>query len=342
MKSKIILIPTRDMTKEEWLRFRFGGIGASEVSTVMGLNRWKSSIALFYEKLGEVVFDVHSLAAFLGKEREEFLGAMWEAWDPRVKDDLLIPTMIANYQNGVAVRRCKRINAYCTNPDYPWLFASLDFEINKHWNKDNGALECKEISGYEADKWVGGMPPGYVVQVNTQMGVCEYSYAEVAILRDNNDFSVLPFEFNPTIWEAVVLKTKDFWDKVVEGRKIMTQRFEAQRNFNQAAVDELSAQLQTLEPAPDGSEAYTEFMKEKYKIARPGEMAGTLEDLEVAKKHREVSNRIKELETEKNLHANVLKGKMRDGADRMDWGAAGYVSWAANKTGTRTFLNKLK
>ncbi len=51
MKSKLIQVSTIDMTDDQWYEFRDSGIGASEGSTVMGLNPYKSSIELFYEKI---------------------------------------------------------------------------------------------------------------------------------------------------------------------------------------------------------------------------------------------------------------------------------------------------
>lgn len=336
MKNEIILTSTKDMTPEEWLNFRHRGIGASEVSTVLGLNRFKSSIVLFYEKLGEAVFSIETLPMFLGKEREQFLADMWEYWDGSQEG------MIRNYRAGTVQRRCKKVNAYAQNKAYPWLFVSLDREINKTGLRGNGALELKEISGYEADKWEAGVPVGYVIQNQTQVGVCEYQFGELAVLRDNVEFNVLPFDASTTIFNNVVARTKIFWDKVQEGRKIMTQRFEAHRTYNMRLAEELDAQLQALEPEPDGSEAYTEFMKVKYRIAEPGLVTGGLAELEIAKEHQEVAGRIKELEEKKRLRENQLKNAMRDKGDKIDFGLNGYVSWRADSNGARRFLNKVK
>src|SRR5882724_11113525 len=196
MKNSLRIIPTTGMTAEEWLRYRKQGLGASEVSTVLGLNRWKSSVQLFYEKLGEEIYTMESLPMFLGKERQEFLGQMWEYWDGTTEG------MIKNWRADTKIRRCKNVNAYVHNEDYPWIFVSLDKEINKgqHWpggalRVGNGALELKEIGGYEADKWEAGIPVGYVMQNQTQIGVCAYEYGELAVLRDNREFTVLPFDF---------------------------------------------------------------------------------------------------------------------------------------------------
>lgn len=336
MKSNIILTSTVDMSPEQWLAFRHQGIGASDVSTVMGVNRFKSSIALFYEKLGHPIFTMETLPMFLGTERQEFIAKMWSFWAGSQE------SVIQNWRAGTPIRKSKNVNAYAQNPRYPWMFVSLDREINKTDKKGNGALEIKEISGYEADKWEGGVPIGYIFQNQMQIGVCEYEFGELAVLRDNVEFNVLPFDASPIIWENIVNRTKVFWDKVVEGRKIMTQRFEAHRTFNMALADELDAQLQALEPEPDGSEAYTDFMKQKYRIAEPGLMAGTLADLAIAREHKEIAGRMKELEEQKRLKENQLKNVLRADADKIDFGMDGYVSWRADSTGARRFLNKVK
>jgi putative phage-type endonuclease len=340
MKSNITLIPTAGMPREDWLQFRKKGIGASEVGAVMGLSPYKSSIELFYDKIGESLgYTVENLAMFLGTEQESFVAMLWEHWDPV---DGTVDTMVANYRAGRKVRRCKRVNAYATNSKYPWLFVSLDREINKFDARGNGALELKTVGGWESDKWESGIPPSNIVQVTTQTLVCEYLFGELAQLKDNRDFFVFPFEHNESIAESILATTKAFWDRVEKARVIVTRRFEAQRNMNYRAVDELNAELQAVEPEPDGSDAFNAFLKEKYKIAIPGEQAGSLEDLANAQAHKEAKDRIKLIESEKQLYENRLKNVIRDGADALDFGVNGRVTWKTDARGIRRFLNNVK
>lgn len=338
MKSKLILVDTKTMNQEDWLKYRKRGIGASEVGTIMGLNPYKSSIELFYEKIGEELgYNIENMARFLGKEQEPLIADMWQYWGGDVD------SMIANYRAGKIVRRCQQVHAYVHNPDYPHLFVSLDRKINKHANRGEGALELKTIAGYESDKWEGGIPPSYVVQVQTQLLVCEFDYGEMAILKNGREFDVLPFERNETIIAAIIERTLEFWRRVELAREIITSRFEAQRSFNYAIVEQCNANLQAVEPEPDGSEAFNNFLKEKYRIALPGERQGTIVELEAAKAHRAAKDRIKEFEDQARLYENKLKNSIRDGCDRLDFGKeVGYVSWKTDSNGTRRFLNKVK
>ena len=337
MKSHLILNSTNNMSPDEWLKYRKRGIGASEVGAILGLSPYKSSIELFYDKIGEGLgYSTENLAMFLGHEQEPLLAKMWQYWDGSQEN------MIANFRAGKIVRKCHRVNAYVHNPAFPWLFVSLDRKIVKHDGKDEGTLELKTIGGYEADKWESGIPPSHIVQVNTQILVCEFLYGELATLRDNRVFDVIPFDRHDSICEKIVRQTKEFWDKVEEARKILTRRFEAQRTFNQREVEELTAQLQELEPDPDGSDAFNDFLKEKYKIARPGARQGTIEQQLDAEAHKRIAGQIKALNEEKQLHENRLKSYIRDDFERLEFGSAGFVSWKSDTNGVRRFLNKIK
>lgn len=345
MKSNIRLVSTNDMSNDQWLAYRMNGIGASEVGTIMGLNPYKASIQLFYEKIGEIPpYSVENLAMFLGKENEDLIGKMWEYWDPSI-DDLedAQAAMIQNYRAGKKIRRYKHINAYAHNEKYPWLFVSLDGEINKYDSRGNGALEKKMISGYEADKWTAGIPPGYVIQNSTQLVVCEYLFGEIAILKDNRSFWVLPFERNKVIEDEIIERTHEFWKKVETGRILVTQKFEAQRNYNLRLVEQIDAELAGLEPEPDGSEAFSQYLKEKYKIALPGERAGNAIQLKHAQDHKAIKEQLKKLEEAAKSHENALKNDLgHEKADRFDFGPNGYIQWKADSNGVRRFINKIK
>lgn len=323
------------MSLEDWLAFRVRGIGASDIGTILGMNQYKAPVQLFYEKLDMYPQkSAESLSAFMGHFMEDPIAELWEYWGGTVQ------SMIDNYRNGVKVRRCQRVNAYVQNPKYPWLFVSLDRKINKHNGRGEGSLELKNISGREADKWESGIPPSHLVQVLTQIMVCEFDFGELAAKKDSFYFDVWEFELNRTICDMILERTKAFWDKVVEGRRLVTQRYEAERSFNMRLANELSHEIEMLEPEPEGTEAYEKFLKEKFKtsMAEVGLIKGTDEDYKTAEELVKVKEKIKALDAQRLLHENVLKRKIGEGKV-LDFGNAGRVSWQGEP---RRFTVKLK
>lgn len=335
MKKSLILTPTGDMTREQWLGFRVRGIGASEVAAVMGLNQYKSTIELFYDKLGQVVYNFENMAMFCGKELETFIAKMWEYWEGSEE------SMIENFRAGRKVRRCQRVNAYIQNPEFPWLFVSLDRKINRGARQEEGSLEIKTIAQYEADKWEGGLPPAYVVQVQTQILVCGFTFGEMAVFNDNRSLDVLPFEFNRQICDGIIDTTKKFWDKVEKARRWLTVQYEAKRTFNFKMVQECEKEIQALEPPPDNTQAYADFLKKKYAIADPGERTGTEAQRVLGLQHRGLAPLIAALEREKLGYENALKNSMKDGCDKLTFGDKGFISWRNDVNNVRRFLNKL-
>lgn len=333
MKKDLIYVSTVGMSEADWLAYRKTGVGASEVGKVLGVSEWGSAYDLFYEKIGEgLPYTVENLAMFMGKEKEPFIANLWQYWEGSAE------SMMRNYRAGRKVRRMRRVNAYVRNPKHPWLFCSLDRKINKTSTRGEGALELKTIGGFEANKWQAGVPPEYILQLQTQMGVCEFEYGELAVHKDGRDFDVLPFEFNPKIFEAIIEGTHDFWERVQRGRRIITQRFEAVRNFNHRLAQELEQELHEVEPHADGSIGLEDFLNERYKQGSGREREGTIQELQSAMKHKELKEEEKRIQNALREQENYLKSQMRE-ATKITFGKDGYVSWSGEP---RKFLNKVK
>lgn len=337
MKSKIELISTVGMDRDSWLSYRSSGIGGSEVGSVLGLNDYKSSLELYYQKIGEIPkFDTENIFMFMGREQEDLIAKCWQFWDGDENG------MIRNFRENKIIRKCQRVNAYVRNPDYPWLFVSLDRKINKHDGKGEGTLELKTISGYEADKWTSGLPPAYVIQVQTQMLVCGFTYGEMCILQDGRRFDVLPFERSENIVNHIITKTKDFWDRVEKGRRLVNEKYATVNQFNQQRIDELNHEIDMLAPEPDGTLVYADFLKERFNRPSSAERKGTAEELAAAMAQREAADRIKELTELKLLNENYLKKSMGDDCQLLDFEKDGKVYWSKASNGNRIFRNKLK
>lgn len=333
MKKDLIYHSTLGMSEEDWLLYRKTGIGASEVGKVMGLSEWGSALDLFYEKISEgVPYTTENMAMFMGKEKEDFIANLWQYWGGTEE------SMIANKRAGKIIRRMQKVNAYVRNPKWPWLFISLDRKINKHGKRGEGSLELKTIGGWEADKWVSGVPPSYLLQHQDQMGVAEFEYGEIAILKDGRNMDVLQFEFSKQIFENIVEETHDFWGRVERAKIVLTQRFEAERNFNQRLVKELTEELSEIEPHTDGSRGLEEFLNEKWSKGTAGERQGTILEREAAIKHKELKEEEKRIKESLREQENYLKNEMRD-FTKISFGKEGSVHWSGEP---RRFINRIK
>ncbi len=337
MKSKLELIPTGGMNREEWLNYRHTGIGASEVGSILGLDDYTSSLELYYYKIGEIPkFDTESMASFMGREQEDLIARLWQYWDG--DED----TMIRNFRTGTIVRKCQRVNAYVRNPAYPWLYVSLDRKINRQGGRGEGTLELKTLGKWEADKWEAGLPPKHITQVQTQIGVCEFDWGEMAVMLDGRRLDVFPFDKSATIWEHVVTVTKDFWDRVEKGRKLVNEKYHCLSQFNQKRADECTHEIDKLAPEPDGTLAYADYLKQRFNKPSSAERKGTEAELETARQHQDASDRLKEITETKTLHENTLKKIMGDMTQCLDFGSDGKVYWSKTAAGGRIFRNKLK
>lgn len=335
MKKGLLITSTKGMDKVDWLNYRKRGVGASDVGTILGLNPYKANIELWYERLTmDLDYSVENIAKFMGHYHEDALADLWQYWGGTLE------SMIANYRAGKIIRKCRRINAYVANPKYPWLFVSLDRIANKTETRGEGALELKTISGYEAKKWINNIPEYHILQLQTQILVCEFDWGEIVAMRDGRQVDVWEFKVNADIATQIVTKTFDFWQRVEQGRALLTQKYEATLNFNTRLANDLQAELESLEPEPDGTEAYESFLKDRFKrsMAHVGVKQGTATELEIAKTLRRQKETIKAMEDQARLYENVLKRSIGDGL-KLDFGKDGNISW----TGTpRRFLNQVK
>ena len=50
-----VLVKTKDLSRDEWLRYRTKGIGGSNVSIIAGINSYKSVYQLWLEKTGRMI-----------------------------------------------------------------------------------------------------------------------------------------------------------------------------------------------------------------------------------------------------------------------------------------------
>ena len=308
-------VSTIGLAKQDWLKHRKDGIGCSDVSTIMGLNPYQSSIELFYYKLGEIADQETNIAMFMGGYMEDCVADLFQYYGEDQEE------MIRNYESGNKVYKIQKVNAILTNDKYTWLLGNLDRLIT---SPKKMVLEIKTIAGYAADKWEDGIPPYFLAQTQAYMLLTGLNESRIAILKDGRYLEVYSLTANEEFQQEIIIQCSAFWQRVISAK----------------ILKEEGKPYESLEPEPDNTEVYGQFLKERYREV-PTELVGDAATLKIARDYLAKNEEIKIVKAEKEGLANLLKYSMKEN-QKIDFGKAGYVSWKSNKNGSRTLSVKVK
>jgi putative phage-type endonuclease len=153
-----ILPPGVDRTdRARWLAVRRVGLGGSDVSTVVGLNKWSSRYELWLDKTGQLpLVDEQSEAAEMGALLE-----------PVVRDRFARSW-------GLEVRQVGTLRS----ARWPWMLTNPDGLCS-----DGAGLECKTCSVWMAHEWAGGQTADHAeLQAQWGMAVTGLDHWWVAVL----------------------------------------------------------------------------------------------------------------------------------------------------------------
>jgi putative phage-type endonuclease len=190
----VILANTKDMSHEEWLQTRTRGIGDSDASIVLGLNKYKTPFELWREKTEQVTLQSStSEAAYFGTLLEDLVAKEFEK------------------RSGKKVR--KR-NAMFQHPEHNFILANIDRFIVG----EKAILECKTASVFLAKEWENEeIPEAYIVQMQHYLGVLgpEYQKGYFAVLIGGQKFIWKEIERDDELIEMIFQVEIDFWNNHV-------------------------------------------------------------------------------------------------------------------------------
>ena len=333
---------------DEWYEFRKQGIGGSEVGTVLGINKYDTAVRLFHEKIGSIEPKREdNERMFWGRTNEENIARVWQFYDGT--KDGYVENCVANK----IVRKCRNVNGYVVNPEYPWLFASVDRLINIEGGfnlltgeplEKEAILECKNMSYWVSQMWEDGIPIYHLAQIHQYMAILDADYAEIAMLVDGGQLQVEKIQRDEALIERILTITKAFWyNRVVPARQSLERRNMADMEGNVPESEKWEAEIQRLGPDPDDSEAYKDFMEEKFVEERPS-VDGTLEMYDIAKRDNFLKKMSSRIATERTgLKNKFIQFMSNYGAETVDFGKLGRVNWSKRKGAkSRTFNNRTK
>jgi putative phage-type endonuclease len=293
----VVFANTNEMSHEEWLQARTRGLGGSDASVVLGLNKYKTPFELWLEKTGQVTpQSSESEAAYFGTLLEDLVAKEFEK------------------RSGKKVR--KR-NAMFRHPEHEFILANIDRFIVG----EKAILECKTASAFLAKEWEGNeIPEAYIVQVQHYLGVLgpEYKKGYFAVLIGGQKFIWKEIERDDELIEMIFQAEIDFWNNhVLKGEppaldgssaaeKFLKERYkESEPNkivqlgaSYKSKIEEYQSLKETIEQLEQQKKAIENQLKNELKDAESGYVG----NYEVQWKPR-VSNRV---------DAKMLKEKFPD------------------------------
>ena len=192
------LVSTLGMEKEEWLRYRKGGIGGSDAGAVCGLNPYRTAMEVYYDKTSDEIEEIDNEAMRQGREFEEYVARRFmEATGKKVR----------------------RANALYYDERYPFMYADVDRLVVG----ENAGLECKTASPYMADQWKDGkIPLSYQIQCYHYMSVFQADAWYIAVLIYGKEFQFHRIERDEAVISDLIHIEENFWKDHVE-KKILPE-----------------------------------------------------------------------------------------------------------------------
>lgn len=182
------LVSTLNLDKESWLRYRKNGIGGSDAGAVCGLNPYRTTIQVYYDKTSEEIEETDNEAMRQGRELEEY---------------------VARRFCEASGKKVRRANAMFYDEKNPFMLADVDRMIVG----ENAGLECKTASPYMAEQWKdGSIPISYQIQCYHYMAVCRADAWYIAVLIYGREFKYYRIERDDEVIENLIRIEKEFWN----------------------------------------------------------------------------------------------------------------------------------
>lgn len=185
---------TIEMSHSEWLQERTKGIGGSDASIILGLNKWKTPFELWLEKTGQSnLDDTAGEAAYFGNILEDVVAKEFEV------------------RSG---KRVRRNNFMLKHPEHDFINANIDRKVVG----EDALLECKTASAYLAKDWEDDkVPDAYMIQVQHYLGVTGYKHAYIAVLLGGQRFMWKDIERDEELIQMIFDAEVHFWEHHVLG-----------------------------------------------------------------------------------------------------------------------------
>ena len=283
-----IIENTKDMPKNEWLMKRKCGIGGSDASSILGFNPYKSSMAVYIDKIcyahllkdlkGEKVSqnsDCHIekdlIDKFISQDNEiSYKMELGNKLKSFVASEFMLKTG----------KKVRNINGILRNDKYPFAIANIDRAVVG----EKAFLECKVTNSFNKKEWEKTIPIHYQIQMNHYMAVSGATHCYVAVLIGNEELVIHKLERDKEMIDEIMKLEEMFWNNCILGDKL---------------------------PMPDGSNDYSKTLDILYKDSKEEELI-LFEAESILERYDEVVKLYKDFEKEKKAIEQYLKLQMQN------------------------------
>lgn len=192
----------RPKSREAWLDLRKGGIGSSEVGTILGLNPYETPYQLWRKKKGLDAPTPENFAMRAGHYLEDAVSLFYQD------------------ETGNEIIKSSAGDWLIVNNERPFLRVSPDRTCwkrgmaRKHDNK--GIVECKttqkEIDG-------DSLPQHWFCQLQYQLGVAELNWGAIAWLTAGREFGYRDLTFDKDFYDWMIEEVTRFWVDCIQGNQ---------------------------------------------------------------------------------------------------------------------------
>lgn len=297
-----IVVRTKGMEYEEWLKTRSKGIGGSDAAAVAGVNPYKSPLVVYMEKIGVYKQPPAGEAAYWGTKLEDIIR---KEFVKRINKE--------REEQGRPPIKVQQRHAIFAHDEHDFMRANIDgLIICPEMGK--GILEIKTANQFLSDEWEGDdVPNQYFIQMQHYLEVMDLNWGYIAVLIGGQRYKHYFIERDLEIGQNLIAIEHNFWHNHV---------------------------LAKIPPVPTGSDAETEMLKILYPNSYDEPVVELpIEFKEIVEKHeflKDEERRIKEL---KNECRNKIAFEMKEHA--VAWAGPHQVTFKANKNGVKSLKIKL-
>lgn len=181
----------------DWLAARQGKIGGSTVAALLGLDRYKTPLQVYYDLTGQSGAREENKYTIAGHKLEKIVVEYFSE------------------ATGAMIVSGSEADVTYIHPDYDYLIGSPDREYVASDGRD-AILECKTTQ-YEVDT-AGELFQKWYCQLQWYLMLTGYPSGAVAWLSRGVDFGYRSFDANPQVQDALLQTAVDFWEKHIVPR----------------------------------------------------------------------------------------------------------------------------